>query len=106
MKNEVASRIPVAGVQYTPPRRKRPHDPLYPETLKAQELEADVTVMVWIDVEGKVTKVKIIAASPYPEFNRAAEKTAYEEEFEPALRDGVAMPTTISYKYRFRLETQ
>src|SRR6185295_6700942 len=64
-KNEVASRIPVAGVKYTAPKRKRPHEPAYPETLKAQELEADVNVMVSIDATGKVTKVKIISASPY-----------------------------------------
>jgi protein TonB len=105
-KNAVASRIPVAGVQYTPPKRKRPHEPPYPETLKAQEIEADVTVMVSIAADGKVSHVKIIAAAPYPEFNVSAEKAAREEEFEPALRDGVAIPYTISYKYRFRLETK
>jgi protein TonB len=106
VKNEVASRIPVAGVSYTPPRRKRPHEPIYPETLKAQEIEADVGVLVSIDAEGKVTKVKVIGAAPYPEFNQAAEKAAHEEEFEPALRDGVAIPYTLSYTYRFRLETK
>jgi protein TonB len=106
VKNQVASRIPVAGVQYTPPRRKRPHEPVYPETLKAQEIEADVGVLVSIDAAGKVTKVKVIGAAPYPEFNQAAEKAAREEEFEPALRDGVAIPYTLSYTYRFRLETK
>jgi protein TonB len=105
-RNEVASRIPVAGVNYTPPKRKRPHEPIYPETLKTQEIEADVSVLVSIDAEGKVTKVKIIGAAPYPEFNQAAEKAAHEEEFEPALRDGVAIPYTLSYTYRFRLETK
>ena len=106
VSNQVASRIPVAGVSYTPPRRKRPHEPIYPETLKAQEIEADVNVLVSIDAEGKVVKVKVIGAAPYPEFNQAAEKAAHEEEFEPALRDGVAIPYTLSYTYRFRLETK
>jgi periplasmic protein TonB len=103
--NQAASRIPVAGVQYTPPKRRRPHDPPYPETLKAQEIEADVTVMVSIDAAGKVTTVKIIRAAPYPEFNEVAQKTAREEEFDPAQRDGVPIPYTLSYTYRFRLET-
>ncbi|HET6150199.1 MAG TPA: energy transducer TonB, partial [Polyangia bacterium] len=105
-RNAVASRIPVAGVQYTAPRRKRPHEPAYPETLKAQELEADVNVMVSIDATGKVTRVKVISASPYPEFNQSAEKAAHEEEFEPALRNGVPIPYTLTYTYRFRLETK
>ncbi len=105
-RNQVASRIPVAGVTYTQPKRRRPHEPAYPETLKAQELEADVKVMVSIDADGKVTKVKIISPSPYPEFNQAAEKAAHEEEFEPATRDGNPIPFTLSYTYRFRLETK
>ena len=57
------------------------------------------------DATGKVTRVKIISASPYPEFNQAADKAAHEEEFEPALRDGIPIPYTLSYTYRFRLET-
>ena len=105
-RNQVATRIPVAGVQYSAPKRKRPHEPAYPETLKAQEIEADVTVMVSLDADGKVTTVKIIRAAPYPEFNEVAQKTAMEEEFEPATRDGVAIPYTLSYTYRFRLETK
>jgi protein TonB len=105
-KNQAATRIPVAGVQYSAPKRKRPHEPVYPETLKAQEIEADVTVMVSLNAEGKVTTVKIIRAAPYPEFNDVAQKTAMEEEFEPATRDGVAIPYTLSYTYRFRLETK
>src|SRR5262249_1530448 len=47
-KNQVATRIPVAGVKYTPPKRKRQLKPEYPPTLKAQGIEADVTVMVSI----------------------------------------------------------
>src|SRR6185369_11894704 len=45
-KNKIASRIPVAGVKYTPPKRKMERKPAYPETLKAQGVEGDVTVMV------------------------------------------------------------
>jgi protein TonB len=104
--NQVASRLPVAGVTYTPPKRKQAGEPPYPETLKSQGIEADVTVMVAISAEGKVTSVKIIKPAPYPEFNEASRLAALKEEFEPASRDGVPIPYTISYTYRFRLETQ
>lgn len=105
-RNQVASRIPIAGVEYTPPRRKRPHEPRYPEALKAQEIEADVTVMVAIDARGVVTSVEIIRAAAYPEFNEAAQAAARAEEYDPALRDGLPVPNSLSYTYRFRLETK
>ena len=104
--NRVAARIPVAGVKYEPPKRKRPLVPPYPETLKSQGIEADVTVMISIDADGKVTSVKIIRPSEYPEFNELAKKTALGEEYEPATKDGVPMPFTTSFTYRWRLDEQ
>ena len=86
------------------PKRRRPHNPPYPAELRAQGLEADVVVMVSLDETGKVTSVQIITPSPYPAFNEAALAAAKAEEFEPALRDGVPVPYTLSYKYRFRIE--
>src|SRR5206468_852910 len=50
--NQVASRIPVAGVRYELPKRKHERKPPYPETPKSQGLEGDVTVLVKIDAEG------------------------------------------------------
>lgn len=104
--NRVAAKIPVAGVKYEPPKRKRPITPPYPETLKSQGIEADVTVMISIDADGKVTSVKIIRPSEYPEFNELARKTALSEEYEPATKDGVPMPFTTSFTYRWRLDEQ
>ncbi len=104
--NKAAARIPVAGVKYSLPKRKQPSKPPYPETLKSQGIEADVTVMVNLDVAGKVVAVKIIKEAPYPEFNEAARKAAGAEEFDPATRDGVPIAYTLSFTYRFRLEDQ
>ncbi|OGQ92276.1 MAG: hypothetical protein A2284_03545 [Deltaproteobacteria bacterium RIFOXYA12_FULL_61_11] len=104
--NRVASRLPLAGVKYTLPKRKRPSLPAYPELLKRQGFEADVTVLVSLDASGRVLSVKLIKEAPYPEFNEAARLAALAEEFEPALRDGAAVPYTLSFTYRFRLEDQ
>jgi len=104
--NQIATRIPVAGVKYAPPRRKNPRKPPYPSTLKSQGLEADVMVMVTLDATGKVRSARVIKESPYPEFNEAARKAALEEEFEPATRDGAPIPYSLSYTYRFRLEDE
>jgi protein TonB len=108
-KNAVASRIPTAGVVYVPPKHKGTRkDPPYPETLKAQGIEADVTVMVSIDAQGKITGVKVIKPAAYPEFNDSARQTALEEDGQwfPATRDGTPMPYSWSYTYHFRLENQ
>ena len=102
--NQTASRIPVAGVKQTLPKRKRPRLPVYPSALRSQGVEADVTVMVSLDEGGKVTSVKIIAPSTHSEFNEAAQTAALQEEFEPARRDGTAVPYTLSFTYRFRIE--
>jgi TonB family protein len=104
--NKLASRIPVAGVKYVPPKRPHQKKPPYPATLKSQGIEADVMVMVSIDATGKVLSVKIIKPSQYPEFDEAARTTALSETWEPALRDDVPIPYTVSYTYRFRLEDQ
>jgi periplasmic protein TonB len=102
--NAAATRIPGAGVSYVLPKRKQERKPPYPEVLKSQGIEADVTVMLSLDATGKVVRIKIVTPSPYPEFNEAARTAALAEQFEPATRDGVAIPYTLSFTYRFRLE--
>jgi protein TonB len=104
--NQAASRIPTAGITYTMPRRRAPSKPAYPETLKAQGIEADVPVMVSLDARGRVVSVKVVKPSPYPELNEAARRAAAAEEFEPATRDGVPIPYTLGFTYRFRLEDE
>ena len=102
--NQAATRIPSKGVVFTEAKyRGKPPKPDYPPTLKAQGVEADVEVLVFIDGTGKVTMVKILHESPYPEFNEAAKKAALATEWDPATRNGEAMPSSKKYSYRFRL---
>ncbi|HJX66170.1 MAG TPA: TonB family protein [Polyangia bacterium] len=101
--NAVATRIPVAGVVFAQAKRKKEVKPEFPPTLKTQGIEGDVPVIVWIDEKGKVTSVKILKESPYPEFNEAAKKAALADEFEPATRNGVPTATTLKYNVSFRL---
>jgi len=77
--------------------------PEFPPTLKTQGIEGDVPVIVWIDEKGKVTSVKILKESPYPEFNEAAKKAAMADEFEPATRNGVPTATTTEIQRLIRL---
>jgi TonB family protein len=102
--NQAATRIPVKGVTYTEAKyRGNQIKPDYPPTLKAQGVESDVDVLVFIDATGKVTNVKILRESPYPEFNEAAKKAALAQPWEPSTRNGEPMSSTKKYSYRFRI---
>ena len=102
--NQAATRIPSKGVTFTEAKyRGQQVKPPYPQTLKAQGVESDVEVLVFIDAQGKVTMVKLLRESPYPEFNEAAKKAALDQEWEPATRNGEPMASTKKYSYRFRL---
>jgi TonB family protein len=102
--NQTATRIPTKGVTFTESKyRGTQVKPDFPATLKAQGVESDVELLVFIDATGTVTNVKILHESPYPEFNEAAKKAALAQLWEPATRNGEAMPSTKKYSYRFRL---
>ena len=102
--NQAATRIPSKGVTFSEAKyRGNQVKPDYPPTLKAQGVESDVEVLVFIDATGKVTNVKILHESPYPEFNEAAKKAALAQAWEPATRNGEPMSSTKKYSYRFRI---
>lgn len=102
--NQQATRIPVKGVTYTDAKYRGPQlKPEYPPTLKAQGIEGDVEVLVFIDATGKVTNVKVLHASPYAEFIESSMKTAFIQAWEAATRNGTPMASTRKYSYRFRI---
>jgi periplasmic protein TonB len=104
--NQIASRIPVDGITYVKAKRKVDRPAVFPPTLKSQGIEGQVSVMVSVNAAGKVTKVKIIKESPYPEFNEAARVKVLADEYEPETRNGVPMATTLVFDVRFRLEDE
>lgn len=101
--NRVARHIPTAASSFVLPKRKHQAVLPYPEALKAQGLEADVTVFVNLDAAGRVTNVKVVKSSGYPDFDDAAVRAARAEEFAPATRDGEAVSYSLGFTYRFRL---
>lgn len=91
-------------MSFTPPRRKRPSCAPYPEILKAQGVEADVTVSVSLSATGRVERVVIVSPAPFEEMNESARRAAHAEEFEPATSDGIPIPYTVNFTFLFRLE--
>jgi len=66
-------------------------------------LEADVTLKVYVDQEGKVTRVEL-AKSAGMGFDEEAVRAVKQFRFEPARKDGVNVTSEFTYIYRFRLE--
>jgi TonB family protein len=106
--NQVARRLPIAGVTRVGPKVKSAPDPdrFYPQNLRAQSLEDSIVVIVTISKEGKVTMVRVIKPSIYPEFNEAAKKLAMEIEYEPETINGEAVETTLKYVVKFELKEE
>jgi protein TonB len=84
--------------------KKREVKPKFPEVLRAQGIEADVVLRVTFDPTGKVTKVDVVTPAAQKEFNDAAVAAAFQEEYVPATRNGVAISKTIQFTTKFRLE--
>jgi protein TonB len=102
--NQTATRIPTAKAKLVAASQKGGQvEAEYPEALRAKGVEADVVVRVNIDEKGKVVDVTVVAPCPYPELNDAAKAAAMKQEWNPATRDGAAVPTKQTYTFRFRI---
>ncbi len=102
--NRAATRLPAAGGTFTKPTRIAPLEPEYPELLRARGIEADVVVFVSISASGAVERARVVKGSGHDEFDAAALAAARAQRFNPATRDGVAVPYSLKYTYRFRLD--
>lgn len=101
--NRAASVIPSSRKTFTKPKRINDVDLQYPRTLKEQGIEGNVVVLIRISSDGKVTRVKVLKSSGYPEFDDAATRAATSERFAPATRDGDPVDYSLKYTYRFRI---
>ncbi|HXU61240.1 MAG TPA: energy transducer TonB [Polyangia bacterium] len=103
--NRVARGVPRPGSVLTPPRRLHEVKPHYPDARRAAGAEADVLLVVSLDAAGHVLSVTVGRSSGDDAFDESARTAARQERFSPALRDGVAVPTTFTFTTHFRLDT-
>ena len=61
-------------------------------------------MFISISTEGAVENARVVKGSSYPEFNDAALVAARAQRFTPASRNGNAVPYSLKYTYRFRLD--
>ncbi|GEN10408.1 TonB family C-terminal domain-containing protein [Myxococcus fulvus] len=74
----------------------------YPAEAEQARLEATVRLKLTLDDQGAVTEAQVLETQGHG-FEEAARDAALRFRFEPARRDGVAVPSRIAYSYEFRL---
>ncbi len=75
----------------------------YPDELKTLDIQGRVKLELVVDEKGKVDYVAV-KQGLHPKLDAIAVEAAWKLEFEPALKDDVAVKTTIPYTFTFVLE--
>jgi protein TonB len=63
--------------------------PPYPQRARERGVEGKVGVKVWVAADGTVDRAEVVQSSGSELLDRAAEESALEATFKPALRSGV-----------------
>jgi TonB family protein len=84
----------------TTPKLLTATQPVYPPAKLQSGENASVALVLTLDATGAVTDVAV-ATSGGDEFDQAAVAAAKEMRFEPARRDGVAVPAKIPFRVQF-----
>lgn len=102
---------PVAA---TPPPSSRPAgetrdakvvrqvQPGYPQLAYRRRLAGWVEIRFTVGTDGRVSDATVIRSDPPRMFDREATRAVEQWQFEPAMRDGVAVPTTLSRRIEFK----
>jgi TonB family protein len=95
---------PKAPTLTRPPELLEGASPVYPPEAIAAGLEADVTVRIFVDAAGQVSKVLVVNPVGHG-FDEAAQAAALRYRFRPAEWDGKPGPIVVETTISFRLET-
>jgi TonB family protein len=89
-----------AGI--TPPKAVFNPDPDYPDRARKAKRVGTVILRVGISSDGAVQEACVLRSAS-PDLDKSAVKAAKKWRFEPALKDGVAVPVSMSVEMSFKL---
>jgi len=95
---------PVKRGQTRPVNVVRRVEPEYPDLARQARVEGDVTIQVTIGPSGRIERAIVVEGAGL--LDEAALKAVRQWTFEPALRDGVPVSSTLNYTLSFRLGLQ
>jgi len=76
--------------------------PVYPAMALRRRLSGWVELRFTVGTDGKVSEVTVLRSDPARMFDREATRAVQQWLFEPALRNGVKVPTTLSRRIEFK----
>ena len=79
-------------------------EPNYPAAALRRGMEGVVILLVTVDAEGRVTRVRVLESSGYGLLDRAAQDGVRKWRFDPASENGKAVPGAARVPIRFRLQ--
>lgn len=101
----IMQRAPVRiGGNIKPPRKTEDVRPIYPQAMREAGLEGFVPLAALIDVEGRVSSVRLIGSNVHPELARAAVDAVRQWRFTPTLLNGEAVEVFMNVTVRFSLQ--
>ncbi len=86
-----------------PPTPRRQIRPLYPLSARQRGEEGVVEAEITVNADGRVAATEVVRGSGFPDLDRAALAALKAACFEPARRDGRAVPSRVRMKIIFRL---
>lgn len=93
------------GVQFkAKPDYLRNPPPAYPAQAKRLKQQGLVTLNVWVNSKGKVTKVTLRRSSGFSSLDRAAMTSVQRWKFRPARMNGIKVDSKVIVPVRFRLD--
>ncbi len=85
------------------PRLLSSMQPEYPRAALRAGVAGEVLLLIEVRADGRPGEVSVLSGSRNRSLDRAAVRAVRQWRFEPALRDGVAVPGTVRQSIRFDL---
>ncbi len=92
------------GGNIRPPRKLESAAPVYPPTMRDAGLEGLVPMEALIDLDGRVTSVRVLSAQVHPELVRAAEEAVRQWVYSPTLLNGTPVEVQMTVWVTFKLQ--
>jgi len=86
-----------------PPKVLNWTDPPYPEHARQQGVEGTVVLKLTVSAAGRAQNVRVAGSSGHSALDQAAIAHIKQAQFSPGLKDGRAVPVTITFRVKFRL---
>jgi TonB family protein len=80
--------------------------PEYPRASRLGGEQGRVTLLVHVDMDGRVTDAAVLGSSGHEALDRAAETAVRRWQFEPATQQGRPVLSTTTVSITFRLEQE